>query len=73
MTHRGYVWPSIPEFQLNPLPSTNPILLGHRWKAYHKALGPHLTNAHEESWKIFKEEKKDNMVSRIQESYDDVS
>ncbi|KAJ9103795.1 hypothetical protein QFC21_002257 [Naganishia friedmannii] len=57
----GYVWPSIPEFQLNPLPATNPILLGHRWKAYHKALGPHLADAHEESWKVFKEEKKDNM------------
>jgi sulfite oxidase len=54
---------------LNPLPSTNPILLGHRWKAYHKALGPHLTDTHEESWKIFKEEKKDNMVSHAYEDF----
>ncbi|GBE83263.1 sulfite oxidase [Sparassis crispa] len=28
-----------PEFQLVPLPDTNPILIGHRWKEYHEALG----------------------------------
>ena len=57
----------------------NPILIGHRWKGqfiplfrwfslrlpleYHMALGPHLRDVPEESWKIFKEEKRQNMVS----------
>ncbi|KAK4701920.1 hypothetical protein P7C70_g4304, partial [Phenoliferia sp. Uapishka_3] len=29
----------IPEFQMNPLPTTNPILLGDRWKEAHLAMG----------------------------------
>ncbi|GHJ83794.1 hypothetical protein NliqN6_0196 [Naganishia liquefaciens] len=58
----GYTWTPIPEFQLKPLPSTNPILIGHRWKEYHMALGPHLRDVPEESWKIFKEEKRQNML-----------
>jgi sulfite oxidase len=37
-------------------------LLGHRWKEYHLALGPNLNKIHEESWKIFKEEKRENML-----------
>ena len=62
---RQHTWTPIPEFQLVPLPSTNPILLGHRWKEYHLALGPNLNKIHEESWEIFKKEKRDNMVSAL--------
>ncbi|PBK93131.1 molybdopterin binding oxidoreductase [Armillaria gallica] len=29
----------IPEFQLEPLPKTNPVLIGYRWKEYHELLG----------------------------------
>lgn len=32
---------------------------------YHMALGPHLRDMPEESWKIFKQEKRDNMVSGL--------
>lgn len=60
---RQHTFTPIPEFQLVPLPSTNPILLGHRWKEYHLALGPNLNKIHEQSWEIFKQEKRDNMVS----------
>ena len=30
---------SLIEFQFVPLPDTNPVLIGHRWKEYHEALG----------------------------------
>ncbi|KAF9013126.1 Oxidoreductase, molybdopterin-binding domain-containing protein [Cyathus striatus] len=32
-------FPHPPEFQLVPLPKTNPVLIGERWKQYHEALG----------------------------------
>ena len=51
-----------PEFQLTPLPSTNPILEGVRWKQYHAALGPTLENIPNESWDIVKEEKAEDMI-----------
>lgn len=37
-----YDFPPPPEFQLVPLPQTNPILEGVRWKQYHYAMGPTL-------------------------------
>ncbi|KAF7299801.1 Sulfite oxidase mitochondrial [Mycena chlorophos] len=39
----------IPEFQFVPLPNTNPILIGYRWKEYHEALG--LKSVVDFSWK----------------------
>lgn len=39
-----YDFPPPPEFQLVPLPDTNPILEGVRWKEYHYAMGPTLNN-----------------------------
>ncbi len=30
---------SFTEFQLEPLPKTNPVLIGYRWKEYHELLG----------------------------------
>ncbi|KAJ3522672.1 hypothetical protein NM688_g8842 [Phlebia brevispora] len=47
----------IPEFQDGPLPKTNPILIGHRWKEYHAALG--LKSIVEFSWKTVLKEKHD--------------
>ena len=32
-------FPGAPEFQLVPLPKTNPVLEGVRWKLYHYAMG----------------------------------
>jgi len=46
-----YKFPPPPEFQLGPIPATNPVLEGVRWKLWHKAIGGVLTNVPEESWK----------------------
>lgn len=43
------------EFQFVPLPKTNPILVGHRWKEYHEALG--LKNIVDFSWETVQKEK----------------
>lgn len=51
-----------PEFQLEPLPKTNPRLEGVRWKQYHKALDETLENLPEESWQTVKEEKAADMI-----------
>ncbi|KXN82426.1 Sulfite oxidase [Leucoagaricus sp. SymC.cos] len=47
----------IPEFQFVPLPNTNPILIGHRWKEYHEALG--IKNIVDYSWETVLKEKPD--------------
>ncbi|KAL6720376.1 hypothetical protein ACLMJK_002297 [Lecanora helva] len=57
-----YTLATEPEFQLQPLPSTNPILEGVRWKQYHAALGSTLENLPSESWDIIKEEKAEDMI-----------
>ncbi|CCL99737.1 uncharacterized protein FIBRA_01759 [Fibroporia radiculosa] len=44
-----------PEFQLEPLPKTNPILIGYRWKEYHEALG--LRSIVDFSWETVQKEK----------------
>ena len=46
-----------PEFQLKPLPDTNPVLEGVRWKQFHAAMGTTLENLPAESWDIVKQEK----------------
>jgi sulfite oxidase len=46
-----YKFPPPPEFQLAPLPDTNPVLEGVRWKLWHKAIGGALTDMPEESWR----------------------
>ncbi|KAL9074479.1 MAG: hypothetical protein Q9161_002267 [Pseudevernia consocians] len=51
-----------PEFQLKPLPGTNPRIEGVRWKQYHAALGSTLENMPRESWDIVKEEKAEDMI-----------
>lgn len=45
-----YKFPPPPEFQLGPVPATNPVLDGIRWKLWHKAIGGRLANVPEESW-----------------------
>ncbi|KAH9936496.1 sulfite oxidase mitochondrial precursor [Fomitopsis serialis] len=46
-----------PEFQLEPLPKTNPVLIGYRWKEYHEALG--LQRIVDFSWETVQKEKPD--------------
>ncbi|KAJ3826823.1 molybdopterin binding oxidoreductase [Lentinula raphanica] len=47
----------IPEFQFVPLPNTNPVLIGHRWKEYHEVLG--LKGIVDSSWETVQREKPD--------------
>ncbi|KAJ3814732.1 molybdopterin binding oxidoreductase [Lentinula aff. lateritia] len=47
----------IPEFQFVPLPTTNPVLIGHRWKEYHEVLG--LKSIVDFSWETVQREKPD--------------
>ncbi|RPB08392.1 molybdopterin binding oxidoreductase [Morchella conica CCBAS932] len=58
-----------PEFQLVPLPKTNPILEGVRWKQYHAALGSTMEKMPEESWNIVKQEKAEDMTHVLQFPY----
>ncbi|KAF9222999.1 molybdopterin binding oxidoreductase [Gyrodon lividus] len=53
-THR---FTQVPEFQFVPLPDTNPVLIGHRWKEYHEALG--LKSIVDFSWETVQKEKPD--------------
>ncbi|MCJ1308472.1 hypothetical protein MMC25_002125 [Agyrium rufum] len=57
-----YKFEICPEFQTVPLPNTNPVLQGTRWKQYHKALGPTLENLPAESWEIVQAEKSKDMI-----------
>ena len=47
-----FKFPPPPEFQLGPLPQTNPVLEGIRWKLWHRAIGGPLTKVPEESWEV---------------------
>ena len=40
------------------MPDTNPILIGHRWKEYHAALGPSLEAVPDQAWEIVEREKR---------------
>ncbi|KAJ9649705.1 hypothetical protein H2199_000484 [Coniosporium tulheliwenetii] len=51
-----------PEYQLEPLPKTNPILEGVRWKQYHAALGPTLRDLPKISWEYVQKEKSPDMI-----------
>ena len=51
-----------PEFQLVPLPDSNPILEGTRWKQYHYSLGESLKDIPQESWDIVCKEKSSDMI-----------
>ena len=43
-------FPPPPEYQLAPVPSSNPVLEGVRWKLWHKALGGPLSTG---VWSLF--------------------
>ncbi len=58
-----------PEFQLKPLPGTNPVLEGARWKQYHAAMGSTLENLPAESWEIVREEKAEDMLHILEFPY----
>ncbi|KAI0021726.1 molybdopterin binding oxidoreductase [Xylariomycetidae sp. FL0641] len=58
-----------PEFQLGPIPNTNPVLEGIRWKEWHRAIGGRLTPVPEESWATVLLEKSPDMLHLLQFPY----
>ncbi|KAF1980794.1 sulfite oxidase [Aulographum hederae CBS 113979] len=62
-------FPPPPEFQLGPIPGTNPVLEGVRWKLWHKAMGGPLPAVPDESWDIVLEEKHPDMLHLLQFPY----
>ncbi|RYP68167.1 hypothetical protein DL771_006817 [Monosporascus sp. 5C6A] len=60
-------FPKPPEFQLVPLPNTNPILGGERWKQYHAALG--LERIPNISWDYVQKEKAPDMLHVLEFPY----
>ena len=62
-------FPGAPEFQLVPLPNTNPILEGVRWKQYHYAMGDTLKYLPDISWKYVQSEKSEDMIHVLQFPY----
>ncbi|KAK5224401.1 hypothetical protein LTR72_004182 [Exophiala xenobiotica] len=62
-------FPPPPEFQLGPIPDTNPVLEGVRWKMWHKAIGGPLTSVPEESWLRVVQEKHPDMLHLLQFPY----
>ena len=64
-----YRFPPPPEFQLGPMPDTNPVLQGERWVMWHKAVGGRLTNMPEESWSTVIKEKHSDMLHLLKFPY----
>ena len=64
-----YRFPPPPEFQLAPVPDTNPVLSGERWVMWHKAVGGALTRIPEESWSRVIEEKHPDMLHLLKFPY----
>lgn len=58
-----------PEFQLVPLPTTNPVLHGARWEQYHAALGSPLRSIPARSWATVIEEKAADMIHLLDFPY----
>ncbi|KAK0721382.1 Oxidoreductase, molybdopterin-binding domain-containing protein [Apiosordaria backusii] len=64
---KRYDFPEPPEFQFVPLPTTNPVLTGERWKQYHDACG--LSYIHKDSWETVLKEKASDMIHVLQFPY----
>ncbi|KLP08890.1 putative catalase isozyme P [Fusarium fujikuroi] len=64
-----FTFPPPPEFQLEPLPSTNPVLEGKRWKLWHKAIGGILDQVPRISWETVLKEKHPEMLHLLEFPY----
>ncbi|KAK5047320.1 hypothetical protein LTR84_006842 [Exophiala bonariae] len=62
-------FPPNPEFQMGPIPETNPVLPGTHWKMWHHALGGELMSVPEDSWKTVLREKHPEMLHLLQFPY----
>ncbi|KAI0969643.1 sulfite oxidase [Xylaria arbuscula] len=65
----SHEFPPPPEFQLEQIPGTNPVIEGVRWKEWHRAIGGRLKVVPEESWVTVLEEKDPNMLHLLQFPY----
>jgi sulfite oxidase len=54
---------------MGPIPETNPVLEGVRWKQWHRAIGGPLTDIPEISWDIVKKEKHKEMLHLLEFPY----
>lgn len=63
------VFPPNPEFQMGPIPGTNPVLPGTHWKMWHHSLGGALASVPEDSWQTVLEEKHPEMLHLLQFPY----
>ena len=54
---------------MEPLPKTNPVLEGVRWKQWHKAVGGPLYHVPEVSWLRVVEEKHPEMIHLLEFPY----
>ncbi|EWG54723.1 hypothetical protein FVEG_17377 [Fusarium verticillioides 7600] len=64
-----FTFPPPPEFQLEPLPATNPVLEGKRWKLWHKAIGGVLDQVPQISWETVLKEKHPEMLHLLEFPY----
>jgi sulfite oxidase len=62
-------FPPNPEYQMEPIPGTNPVLTGTRWKMWHHALGGELGSVPEDSWATMLREKHPDMLHLLQFPY----
>ncbi|KAG9249420.1 oxidoreductase molybdopterin binding domain-containing protein [Emericellopsis atlantica] len=62
-------FPPNPEYQFKPIPPTNPVLPGTRWKMWHHAIGSELTDAPSDSWELVGKEKHPDMLHLLQFPY----
>ncbi|TQN65094.1 Sulfite oxidase [Colletotrichum shisoi] len=62
-------FPPNPEFQLGPIPATNPVLPGTHWKMWHHAVGGELDRVPDDSWDMVQREKHPDMLHLLQFPY----
>ncbi|KAK7974319.1 hypothetical protein PG989_016167 [Apiospora arundinis] len=62
-------FPPNPEFQLGPIPASNPVLPGTHWKMWHHAVGGELTQVPDDSWDTVLREKHPDMLHLLQFPY----
>ncbi|KAF2024164.1 molybdopterin binding oxidoreductase [Setomelanomma holmii] len=62
-------FPPNPEFQLGPIPATNPLLPGNRWEMWHHEVGGELTQIPDDSWTLVLKEKHPDMLHLLQFPY----
>lgn len=62
-------FPPNPEYQMGPIPDTNPVLDGMSWKMWHHAVGGALMDVPEKSWATVLKEKHPEMLHLLQFPY----